>query len=1278
MIFKEGTALYSTEVESKQGENVLYVNYLSAPFVPSIADNPIVTARTVDSLIENPNISRIVFVQQRNYNYPSDQILLLSEVAGVYNYLTKEEAILSSEKLSLFGNIPEVHADLIYLLNLIKQDPIACYSELKKRSKGLREQLDKGQVINRSASINYIRFLEKFHGLLENTRLIKSVLGFLIDYRFGSRELYGAIFRPDVLPNFTFTRLIAQLPEKAELIDQYELQDETEKITVTILKKEDDPKYFYHIMPPEYTLTEEHHMLLSLARNVLIEHRPKAEEFIDPERTRQVFLNVSRDLLIELSKSKGIDLTHRELTTLSKVLVRHTIGFGMIEILLLDSRIQDVVINAPIALNPIFIRHEKYDECVTNIIPSYEDADSWAAKLRLQSGRPLDEANPILDTDLVFGQIRARVAAIQQPLSPSGLAYAIRRHRDDPWTLPLFIKNKMINSFTAGLLSFLIDGSRTLLVAGTRSSGKTSLLGSLMLEIMPKYRTIVVEDSVTGDSKIIVKEKDKFKKTTIGELIDRKIKEKGFVDIDGREKEINADNVEVFSVNNKGKVVLSKASKFIRHKVNKPIYEILTTSGKKIKVTGDHSLFGFDEKKILKEVKAKKIKEGNFIAIPYRLPFNNSLSNLNILEDLYKFERDIFIFGNNIGDYIKNNRKKLFGLAYSLGKGKSTIQNWAVKNILPLEIFMKLKDEIRLDNLFIKGDGNSGSMPLSIELDKELLNFIGLWLADGCYDKRSVIISVMEKENKALVRRIASRFNTEVKMHTDGFSSMINSTILKEFMSKILELNGNAYTKHIPSWAYNLSNEQTGWLLQGFYSGDGCASDKEIVFSSCSKDLISDISSLLLRYGIVLRTGDVMGRISKEGYGKDNTISCRIGSTKMINNFKENIGFLVNLKQEKLDFLCSRLSTHDTSDVIPPSLEVKEELSEILKGKFDRSTYIKNSSNLGREHLSNLLSFVPSGITNPIDPLREAVKSDIFWDKVKSVKIVSEGGEYVYDISVPGHENFICENIIAHNTLELPVDSLRKLGYDILRMKVRSALVTGTTEVEAAEGIRTSLRLGDSALIVGEVRSAEAKALYEAMRVGALANVVAGTIHGESPYGIFDRVVNDLNVPTTSFKATDLIIVANPVRTPDGLHSVKRVMGLTEVRKHWTEDPLREGGFVDLLRYNVEKDELEPTPELINGNSEIIKNIAGNVRGWAGNWDAVYDNIIMRGKIKQEIVDAAMKLDRPDLLEAKFNALSNNAFHRISDKVTSEVGLPVSEKVFPEWKKWMNEAVKRI
>ena len=755
MLFKEGAALYSVEIERKVGENVMYVNYLSSPFVPSIADNASVMARTIDSLIENQNISRIIFVQQRNYNYPFEQVSLLLEIASIYNFLFKQEAVLSVEKLSLYGSVPEVHAELSYLLILLRQDPIACYVGLKKRVKELRGQLESGQVINKSGLINYIRLLERFQSLLENSKLIKLVLGSLVDYVSGSREFYKSIFRPDILPNFTFTRLVAQLPKNAEFVDQYEITSDTENIPVTILKRRDDPKYFYHIMPPEYTLTEEHHMLLNLARNVLIEHRPKAEELTDPEKTRQVFFNISRDLLAELSKTKGIALNYRELNKLAKILVRYTIGFGLIEILLMDSRLQDIVLNAPIAQNPIFVRHEKYDECVTNILPSYEDADSWAAKLRLQSGRPLDEANPVLDTDLVFGNARARVAAITQPLSPYGLGYALRRHRDEPWTLPLFIQKKMLNSFAAGLLSFMIDGNRTLLVAGTRSSGKTSLLGSFLLEIMPKFRVIVVED-----------------------------------------------------------------------------------------------------------------------------------------------------------------------------------------------------------------------------------------------------------------------------------------------------------------------------------------------------------------------------------------------------------------------------------------------------------------------------------------------------------------------------------------TLELPVDALRKIGYDILRMKVRSALVSGTTEVEASEGIRTSLRLGDSALIVGEVRSSEAKALYEAMRVGALANVVAGTIHGDSPYGVFDRVVNDLDVPATSFKATDLIVIANPVKTPDGLHSIRRVMGLTEVRKHWKNDPAQEAGFVDLLRYNVEKDELEPTPELINGESVIIKNIAGSVKGWAGNWDAVYDNILLRGKIKQEIVDISEKLGRPELLESRFNALCNTAFHRISDEVRQEIGIPLGERVFPLWKKWLYETVK--
>ena len=758
MLFKKGTPLYAFEVRREAGQDVLHVNYLGSASVPNIAESPEVMERTVSLLIENPNASRVVFVQQRNYNYDFQEVSLLQEIAQLYTYLIKQERILSPEKLSISGQpVGKRYESINYLVMLLRRDPIACYSELRRMLREERILFDKVVMHLKADQMNFIRLLEKFLALVENTQLVKQALPYFEDYKMGDREIYVQFFRPDIIPNFTFTRLVANLPEDAEIVDQYEIASGYDKSSVTILKKSGEAKYYYHLMPPEYSLDEDYHLLLNLARNVLIEHRPKAEEFTDPERTRQIFFNVARDLLQELAKNKNIKLSYSELNKLATILVRHTIGFGLIEVLLQDKNLQDIVLNAPITLNPIFIRHQEYDECFTNIIPSQEDADSWAAKFRMLSGRPLDEANPVLDTDLLLGNVRARVAIIQQPLSPNGLAYAFRRHREEPWTLPLFIQNKMINSFTAGLLSFLIDGSRTLLVGGTRSSGKTSMLGALMLEIMPKYRVIVTED-----------------------------------------------------------------------------------------------------------------------------------------------------------------------------------------------------------------------------------------------------------------------------------------------------------------------------------------------------------------------------------------------------------------------------------------------------------------------------------------------------------------------------------------TLELPVDSLRKLNYDILRMKVRAALLKTTTEVAADEGIRVSLRLGDSCLIVGEVRSVEAKALYEAMRIGALANVVAGTIHGASPYAIFDRVVNDLEVPVTSFKATDIVFIVNPVKSPDGLHSWRRAVQLAEVRKHWTKDPLEEKGFIDLLRYNVEKDELEPTPELINGDSEIIKAVASGVRGWAGNWDAVYDNILLRARIKQELVETADKLKMPKLLEAKFNSLSNTMFHEISSSVRKEVGLPVGERVFLEWQEWLKKEIKKM
>src|SRR3989338_5922489 len=132
MIFEKGTKLYSYQVQREAGENVVYINYLGAPYIPSIAKFPEVMARAVDLIIESPNVSRIILVQQRNYNYGSDKVNLLSEIANLYLFLINQEKILSLEKLSSNSSlIAQRHAFMTQFMQLLKQDPAGAYRKIK-------------------------------------------------------------------------------------------------------------------------------------------------------------------------------------------------------------------------------------------------------------------------------------------------------------------------------------------------------------------------------------------------------------------------------------------------------------------------------------------------------------------------------------------------------------------------------------------------------------------------------------------------------------------------------------------------------------------------------------------------------------------------------------------------------------------------------------------------------------------------------------------------------------------------------------------------------------------------------------------------------------------------------------------------------------------------------------------------------------------------------------------------------------------------------------------
>lgn len=1200
---------------------------------------------------------RIVFSEVYERVYENDQTQMLMETANLaqkfnvesvwsYNHLGRP----IKECESYF---PDRHRIIVKIAtDLINYDPLLGYlsllNELKKEDAKIKQ-----------SNPEYVHCAEPYMATLVNlknrfdaTTLIirsKKLLTELQEVP-DTKVIYKALFEAEIKPSFIGSKLSFQEMDDFLIEDEYSVKESTVQIFSDPTKVEK----LYYVNPPEYSLIPDQYFVLSKTREIVASYQPGKTSLSTVANSRRYFERLYETTIKEVAGFHKIRLSPSEIESLSKVVARYTVGYGILEVLLNDRKVTDIYLDAPIGGKPIYLIHSEYGQCQTNVTFTENEANSLISKLRAMSSRPFDEAHPVLDFDLQ--DLETRVALIGPPLSPNGTAFAFRLHKLTPWTLEQFIDVSYINPLAAGLMSFFIDMQTTTLVAGSRGSGKTSLLGALIQEIPQNSRIILQEDSVLGDSSIMIEKNGVLEYTTVGELIDDQlIKNNSVVLNDLEVSENNKDSIKVFSIGKNAKVELSKVSQFSRHKVNKDIYEIVTRTGRKIKVTKDHSLFGWSDTELFEPIKTSELKIGDKIVVPKKFSWPDQFkSKINLLE----LFNEGYVVGEEIKNLVKENKKELFNLIESKNK-KSFLQGCQRNGVLNLKLFNKIKGKKVFSNLKFKVDKSSKAIPIDLEIDKNTLEFFGLWVADGCFDgKYGVIVSAGENECVELIDSFAKKLGLCARLHSDGFSSIISNTTLVSLMKKI-GFNGNSYTKKIPKIIFSLSKEQVAHFLRGLFTGDGCVTGKKIVISLCSKDLVKQIQTLLLFFDITMKIGKK--RVS------DNTIPCYIGHYKNTKPFSEQIGFLQKHKKERLNLLVSKIPSHDNRDTIPLSVFYKQKLSKF--NSFNNSDYIVRNNSIGREKLKQILCQEQLNDQLFYEKLYSLAFGDIYWDEVKEINLLKREDSFVYDFSVPNKENFICENILAHNTLELPADYLKNIGFNIQRLKTKSAISVSKTETEVApeESLRTALRLGDSALILGEVRSSEAKVLYEAMRVGAAGNVVMGTIHADSAYSVWDRVVNDLGVPTTSFKATDLVVVARPIRFKGSLNRVRRVVEITEIKKHWDKDPSREGGILSLMKYDASKDSLELQEDNLK-ESDLLKKIQ-STSGLSVN--DIWAEVRLRGNAKLFLVEKKNELKLPNLIESENTSKATNKLLLLKEEMLEEKGRLDYDVLLNNYKNWV-------
>ena len=130
--------------------------------------------------------------------------------------------------------------------------------------------------------------------------------------------------------------------------------------------------------------------------------------------------------------------------------------------------------------------------------------------------------------------------------------------------------------------------------------------------------------------------------------------------------------------------------------------------------------------------------------------------------------------------------------------------------------------------------------------------------------------------------------------------------------------------------------------------------------------------------------------------------------------------------------------------------------------------------------------------------------------------------------------------LTIEDTMELPGEAMRKLGYKIQSILVDDRL-GGDQQSRSDEALRVSLRMGESAIVLGEVRGEEARTLYQSMRAGRAGSSIMGTIHGDSAESVYKRVVFDMGVSPDAFMATDIVITLGTVKDRRTGRLIRRV-----------------------------------------------------------------------------------------------------------------------------------------
>ncbi len=207
--------------------------------------------------------------------------------------------------------------------------------------------------------------------------------------------------------------------------------------------------------------------------------RKRGELELDPYLLREVITNFDPDI------------TPERRDTLIYFLNRNFLGYGKLDPLMHDEKIEDITCNG--ANIPVFLYHRRFANVETDVIFDSTELNKYVLKLAQKEDKQLSLTSPIIDAALPEGsRIQLTYSDI---ISSKGSSFTIRKFKAEPMTPADLI---ISNTYSSELMAYIwlsVENRKSLIIAGGTASGKTSTMNAASFFIPAVAKIVSIEDT---------------------------------------------------------------------------------------------------------------------------------------------------------------------------------------------------------------------------------------------------------------------------------------------------------------------------------------------------------------------------------------------------------------------------------------------------------------------------------------------------------------------------------------------------------------------------------------------------------------------------------------------------------------------------------------------------------------------------------------------------------------------------------------------------------------